>query len=140
MTPVFSVGAGLSVINCCNDLQLLISSFDETWRLIYYQKTLSCLLSRPWVGRMTIASIETLDITWRQKVENEPIINLVQSNGKGLTGNIYKVENNQITCMVQSNGNGFTKNVKKVENKWITFMFQSNGNRFTRNMIKLCTH
>ena len=66
---------------------------------------------------MTIASIETLDITWRQKVENEPIINLVQSNGKGLTGNIYKVENNQITCMVQSNGNGFTKNVKKVENK-----------------------
>ena len=48
---------------------------------------------------MTIASIETLDITWRQKVENEPIINLVQSNGKGLTGNIYKVENNQITYM-----------------------------------------
>ena len=46
---------------------------------------------------MTITSIETLDITWRQKVENEPIINLVQSNGKGLTGNMYKVENNQIT-------------------------------------------
>ena len=64
---------------------------------------------------MTIASLETLDITWRQKVENK--INLVQSNGNGLTGNIYKVENNQITYMGKSNGNGFTKNVKKVENK-----------------------